>query len=154
MLFRSVGWVKELYDSLPRKPETIYVDAVGLGAAVADRMIEQGMPVVCVNAGELPPMKEKFTRMRDEMWWGAREWFAAMNCSMKRDDGLIAELTSRRFHFTSSGKVQAETKEELKKRLGGKSPDKADAFCLTFAHGAYKYGRRNQPIKYKPLGIV
>lgn len=149
-----VGWVKDLYDSVHRKPETIYVDAVGLGAGVADRLIEHGMPVVCVNAGELPPMKDKFTRMRDEMWWSAREWFSPMSVSIPRDDGLIAELTTRRFHFTSSGKVQAETKDEQKKRLGGRSPDKADAFCLTFAHGAYRYGKRNKTIKYPKMGYV
>jgi hypothetical protein len=37
--------------------------------------------------------------------------------------------------FTSNGKIQIESKDEIKKR-GLASPDKADAFCLTFASDA------------------
>ena len=38
----------------------------------------------------------------------------------------------------STGKVQIESKDDMKKR-GVRSPDVADAFCLTFAGGEYMY---------------
>jgi len=64
-----------------------------------------------------------------------------------------------RYKFTSSGKIQAESKEDMKKR-GHKSPNYADAFCLTFASNAIKatQGRkardRNTAIKRNLPGIV
>jgi len=42
----------------------------------------------------------------------------------------LAELTAIRYSFTSSGKMKAESKDEMRKR-GLKSPDLADALCLT-----------------------
>jgi hypothetical protein len=45
---------------------------------------------------------------------------------------LIAELTAPTYTFTSTGKLQVESKADMKKR-GLRSPDLADAFLLTFA---------------------
>ena len=38
------------------------------------------------------------------------------------------------------GRLQLESKDEIKKRLG-RSPDKADAFVLTFAEPVYDCGK-------------
>ena len=54
---------------------------------------------------------------------------------MPKDEALIAELATVRYSFTSSGKIQIEGKDEIRKR-GLPSPDRADAFCLTFASDA------------------
>jgi hypothetical protein len=54
---------------------------------------------------------------------------------MAKDEVLIAELATVRYSFTSNGKIQIEGKDEIRKR-GLPSPDKADAFVLTFASDA------------------
>ena len=68
---------------------------------------------------------------------------------------LVAELATVRYSFTSSGKIQIEGKDEIRKR-GLASPDRADAFCLTFASDAVvgMYGsavstKWNQPLRRK-----
>lgn len=47
------------------------------------------------------------------------------------DDVLITQLTGRKWNMTSKGKMLLESKKDMKKR-GLKSPDRADAFVLTF----------------------
>ena len=55
----------------------------------------------------------------------------------------------------NAGKIKVEAKDEFKKRLGGRSCDLADAFCLTFAQQAFTASVRgtqhnwNKPISYK-----
>ena len=49
------------------------------------------------------------------------------------DLDLIAELASVKYAYTSLGKLKVESKDEMKKR-GMRSPDLADAFCLTLAY--------------------
>jgi phage terminase large subunit len=59
----------------------------------------------------------------------------ARDCRLPKDELLIAELATVRYSFTSNGKIQIEGKDDIRKR-GLASPDKADAFCLTFASDA------------------
>jgi len=76
-------------------------------------------------------------RLRDEFWFQGREFFQGLQCSMPKDDALVAELTAPTYTFTSSGKMVVEAKADMKKR-GMRSPDLADAFLLTFACGLKK----------------
>ena len=43
-----------------------------------------------------------------------------------------------KYRYTSTGKLQVEAKDEMKKR-GVRSPDLADAFIMTFAAGGILY---------------
>jgi hypothetical protein len=70
--------------------------------------------------------------LRDELWWKAREWFERQSCTIIDDAELIAELSRVKFFMASTGKIQVESKSDMKKR-GQRSPDLADAFVLTFA---------------------
>jgi hypothetical protein len=46
------------------------------------------------------------------------------------DDFILnGQLSSTKFHYTGNGKIQAEGKDDIKKRLG-RSPDRADAFVM------------------------
>lgn len=142
-------------------PAEILVDAIGIGAGVVDRLRELGLPAVGINVGETPAAGERFMRLRDELWWKAREWFEARECRLGQGDGepqpydgLIGELSAPKYAFTSAGKIKVESKDDMKKR-GLQSPDLADAFCLTFAGGVqrverhissrYQAGRRRKP---------
>ncbi len=155
------GKVKLEYDAAIKKPEAICVDVIGLGAGVVDRLRELGLPVVGVNVAEAASANDKYDRLRDELWFAARDWLEGRDTKMVPDEDLIAELTMPNYRILSSGKLKVESKDEIKKRAGGNtSPDLADAFCLTFARGNVAGSKWAQaanwkkPIKYSDAGIV
>lgn len=137
-LMQTCGVVKIEYDETPdaQKPAEILVDAIGVGAGVADRLRELGLPVRGINVSEMPSMKGTYNNLRTELWFKAKAWLEARDCKMPKDDPLCGELVSVKYKVAdSSGKVQAEAKDITKKRLR-RSPDLADAFVLTFASDA------------------
>lgn len=149
---QTAGLLKLEFDGSRQKPDTIFVDVIGIGAGVVDRCKELGLPVRGVNVAETPSVQERYNRLRDELWFKAREWFFSRQVTMPSDEALIAELTLPTYRVLSTGKVQVESKDELKKR-GVTSPDLADAFCLTFAQGQ-AHGVKLPPLKYSSKGIV
>jgi len=136
-----IGRMFEELDSF-EQPSTIVVDVIGIGSGVVDRMAELGLPVIGINVSESPAIGEKFSRLRDELWWRAREWFEQMNCALPDDETLMGELATVRYGIKSDGKIKVESKDEMKKR-GLPSPDVADAFVLTFA----EVGRGRQKVR-------
>lgn len=133
-LMGTVGRVKAEYDGLTpsKRPSVILVDSIGLGAGVVDRLRELGAPVRGVNVSEAPSAKDTYSNLRSELWFRVKGWLEDRNCKIPDDDRLIAELTSSRYKFTSSGKMAVESKDEMRRR-GLKSPDYADALCLSLA---------------------
>ncbi|MFA6125429.1 hypothetical protein [Sphingomonas sp.] len=113
-------------------PKAIFVDVVGLGAGVYDRMRELGMPARAVNGGEKPNRPDKYYNKRAEMWGEAREWLKDGPCKIPKDEALAADLCGLQYKFDSKSRYVLEKKEDAKAR-GVRSPDLADAFCLTFA---------------------
>lgn len=153
-LMQTAGKVYQEWRETPAesRPNAINVDVIGIGAGVVDRLRELGAPVRGINVGEAPATDAaRFMRLRDELWFKARDWFQARDCKLPRDDGLIAQLVQPKYKITSAGKLQVESKDEMKKR-GIKSPDKADAFCLTLAGGDYAVSRFRQALsEYDPF---
>ena len=130
----QVAWKVEgcLADLLETEGGTyaIAIDGIGIGAGVASHLTRQAKlsNVHDVNVAELASESDRFHRLRDEIWWMAREAFSNRLISIPNDDELIAQLTD--IHWSDeTGKIKVEGKKELKKR-GVKSPNKADAFCL------------------------
>jgi phage terminase large subunit len=136
-LMQTVGRVKAEYDGLPfsLRPSEILVDSIGLGAGVVDRLRELGLPVRGVNVSEAPSMGKTYQNLRTELIFKLRGWLEERGSKIPHDDQLIAELTSIRYSFGSSGKMKAESKDEMRRRGLG-SPDLADAVCLTMASDA------------------
>jgi phage terminase large subunit len=141
------------------KPSEIVVDSIGLGAGVADRLRELGYNVRDVNVAESAAFNPQAMRLRDDLWLQARDFLRARACRLPKDDDLRMELVSPTYKFTSNGKIQVEGKDSLKKR-GLRSPDLADAFCLTFASVSAGIGGRAStwlpgvPLKRSLKGIV
>lgn len=133
------GLIAKEYDETPEdlKPAEVLVDVIGVGAGVVDRLKETGrVPVRGVNVAESPSIDEdKFWKLRDELWWRAREWFETRACSIPDDEALIGELAGPTYKVNSTGQIVVEAKSKMKER-GLRSPDRADAFCLTFAGNA------------------
>jgi hypothetical protein len=118
------------------RPEVICVDSIGLGAGVADRLAELGLPARAIAVSEAPSLGGNYLNLKAELWYLGRQWFVERMCRLgKENSQLAAELGWPHQKYTSSGKLKVEGKEELKKRMK-KSPDLADAFILTFAASA------------------
>lgn len=167
-VMRLVGWVKTEWDHRPnsQRPQHIYVDSIGLGAGVYDRLDELGLPVVSVNVSEAAALSDRYMRLRAEIWYKAREWFEAFDkhipSSLHKLEQFVEELVMVEQKIMSSGKVDIESKEQMKRR-GVKSPNLADAFVLTFAHegaiasGAYNFrgwnSRQVDTLSYRAPGF-
>lgn len=136
-LMQTVGRVKAEYDGLSpsQRPREILVDVIGMGGGVVDRLRELGLPVRGVNVGEAPSMGDTYSNLRAELWFKMRGWLEQRTSRLPKNDQLVAELTSIRYSFLSSGKMKAESKDDMRKR-GLASPDLADAVCLTLAADA------------------
>lgn len=133
------------------RPHSIIVDVIGLGAGVVDRLWELGLPAHGCNVSQLPAIREKYHRLRDELWWRCREWFESRECRLLNDEELIAELTTPTYD-AGSGKIKVEGKEQMRSR-GISSPDRADSFVLTFAEPEVRVPQMERPSRYKGSGV-
>ena len=136
-LMQTVGRVMAEYEALnpSQRPSEILVDSIGVGSGVVDRLRELGAPVRGVNVAESPSMGATYNNLRTELWFKTKAWLEDRGCKLPQDDELLADLTGIRYSFTSSGKMAAEGKDQMRKR-GLRSPDLADAVCLTMASDA------------------
>ena len=131
-LMQLVGAIVHEVEQEEDTVEEILVDAIGLGAGVADRLSELGHPVNSVNVAESSALNPTVLRLRDELWMSARSFLEAKACVLPDNEALAKELVAPRYSFSSSGKLKVESKGEMK-RHGAASPDVADVFFLTFA---------------------
>ncbi len=120
------------------RPAKVYIDCIGVGAGVVDRLQEQGFDCVeGVNVARSANDKEKFKNLRAELWSDMRDWFyGEMPVQIPDLDDLHGELCSLGFKENSSGQLQIESEDDLRAR-GMPSPDGADALSLTFFGGAH-----------------
>ena len=138
------------------------VDKIGIGQGVVDRAVEQGEPVFGVNVADAAPCNcsakgnpdrkkrkvhqdgrnpEKFTcnrllyeNLKAYLWFAVvRQAFETGTIDLDdQDEDLAAELLTIRYFRTSSGTIQIESKDAVKRR-GGKSYNRAEALMLTYA---------------------
>lgn len=136
-LMQTVGRVKAQYDGLlpSERPSEILVDVIGLGSGVYDRLRELGLPVRAINVSEAPAFGATYNNLRTELIFRFRGWLEQRGSRIPADAELIAEMTSIRYSYSSTGKMKAEGKDDMRRR-GLRSPDKADAVFLTFAGDA------------------
>jgi hypothetical protein len=123
------------------KPKAIFIDVIGIGSGVYDRLKELGYPVIAVNVAETTPtLKGKYNRLRDELWGKMREWLYERRGKLwdNPDNDLIGQLTLPKYKILSTGEIKIQSKDELK-RDGYDSTDIADACNLTFASPVSEY---------------
>jgi len=161
-LMQLVGAIKHEYDAEEPedRPLNIYIDSIGLGSGVVDRLREMGLPAVGINVSESPAMKTAYINLRGELWGKMKNWLEQRNCVLPKDDDLLSDLTAPRYTFNSSGKLRVESKDEMKKR-GLASPDLADACILTLAgeaavgiYGSSSGSTWTKPLKRLLKGVV
>lgn len=112
----------------------VCIDATGVGAGVPGAIRDKGLSVAGVKVAEKPSKKieiGEFYQLRDQLWWEAREWLRTDSGAMlPPDEHLIEELVTPTYEVTE-GKIKV-MKKDTQRELLGRSPDKADALCLTF----------------------
>jgi hypothetical protein len=166
-LMQLVGYVKKKWDELEdeQRPENIFVDVIGMGSGVHDRLLELGLPVVGVNVAEAAAVSTRFVRLRAELWHNGRLFFERKDCVISTKipeamrDKFIEELAETAFREHSTGKMDVESKRDLKAR-GLASPNLADAFLLTQSvEGAVTNGLKadkswGKPLNYHVAGMI
>jgi len=118
----------------------VKIDAIGVGWGVAGLLEDWGKEgrhnssIVAVNVSQAASDREKFVNQRAEMWWTGRELLQPNEngdqfVRLEVDTGTVAQLSSPTYRANSAGKIQIESKDDMKKR-GVSSPDKAEAVLL------------------------
>jgi hypothetical protein len=116
------------------KPARVFVDKIGIGAGVVDRLKELGYGEIVrgVNVA-LPAIDdESYHNHRAEVWGRMREWLAGRDVSIPDHDPLQMDLLQCGYKYDSRGRYQLESKKDIKAR-NAPSPDLADAIALTFS---------------------
>ena len=112
----------------------ITIDSCGIGWGVIGNLKALGLPVRGINAGSRPNDPEHYFNRRAELWYGGRDWLKYG--SLCDDAQLIADLTAPiRKNLSGLGQQRVETKDETKKRLKARSPDRGDAILLAIQSG-------------------
>lgn len=131
-LVQVAGKVMEVVAAERRNDERVrvQVDVIGVGAGVADILRnrrDKGIEVIDVNAGG-QSTDDTYARVRDEMWFQLRDWLKEGGIP---DDGMLhQELLTPTYSFLPTQRIKVESKDEIKKRLNGRSTDRADALAL------------------------
>jgi len=94
----------------------------------AQRIMVASKPTEKTEMGE-------FGVLRDQLWWAVREWLRTDKGAMlPPNERLIEELSIPEYQIRN-GKIKIMDKDQMRKELG-RSPDDADALCLTFSQGS------------------
>jgi len=121
--------------------QCIGVDSVGIGVATVNAFHDCGYPCISLMGGQMEYAIRtglqgedlyKFSNLRSQMYFEAREDLRSGEVIIGIKDKRVlqrlkTELITIKYKV-QGGKIQVEDKQELKKRLGGKSPNLADAF--------------------------
>lgn len=108
--------------------EAFAVDEIGVGSGVADRLLELGHQVICVNASEKAAGSGYYNR-RAEIYQCGADLFQEGQVQLDpADHDLIEQLSWAKYKtIKSNGVYQVEAKDDIKERYK-RSPDNADAF--------------------------
>lgn len=134
--FRRIGI------SVNDAPKYIAGDEGGLGKVMLDRLAEIGWRLQRENNGA-KPRDPSYRNRGAEIWYTAAKAFEEHRVVFRNaDERTIDQLTSRLGYTPSDGRLEVESKEDMRDR-GLDSPDRADAIC-----GALSDSCRVDPIPF------
>ena len=121
------------------KPESIFIDAIGIGAGVFDQCKQFGLPVIEVVVSTKSSDPKQYFNLRSQLWGEMRDWLhngAALppDTSAK----LKKQLTAMTYSYNARLQLQLANKKDMKKQ-GLESPDIPDSLSLTFAPNTFAY---------------
>jgi hypothetical protein len=112
----------------------VNVDATGVGAGVAPYIQRKGVTAFGVKVAASPTTSTEigeFHILRDQLWWAVREWLRTDTDAMLPPDEVLLEELQAATYEVFNGKVRVMKKDAMRELLK-RSPDRADALCLTF----------------------
>jgi hypothetical protein len=122
--------------------DEVYLDDIGIGRGVGDRLFEKGMNVNAVTVGEKAQESDRYANKKAEYYWRVRQWILAKDADGNLINKLQAhnekganvwhQLTWIKYKTDTDKVIQIEPKDDMKARTG-KSCDFAEAFMLTFS---------------------
>lgn len=146
-----VGLIKNIIEK--ENPHRVYIDCIGIGAGVVDRLKEHNFHFVeGINVARSANQKDKYKNLRHELWIEMLNWFTQeMPVQIPDDDELHGHLCSLGYKKPdSNGRLTIESKQDLIAR-GMPSPDTADALSLTFYNGFYDTTSESNPVTIIPI---
>jgi hypothetical protein len=124
---------------------------VANGSGIVERLRENGTDRVKPFKGSTESNKRRnridgFADKRAEAHFRLADALADPNSkiALPSDPALKADLCSARYKRDTSGRLQIESKDEIRKRIG-RSPDRADALILAYYGGIDLVGRHLSP---------
>lgn len=115
----------------PTKPNAIFIDTIGVGAGVMDRVKELGHKAIDANVSMKADDIDVYYNKRAEMYFLLKD-FIIKGGKIPKDDDLKEELLAiRYFYNNSNGKIQIQPKDQIKESIG-RSPDKSDSIGMHF----------------------
>ena len=138
----------------------VKIDAIGVGWGVAGLLEDWGKDgrhsskIVAVNVSQAAYERDKFANQRAEMWWTTRELLQPDEngdqfVSMDIDSQTLAQLSAPTYRANSSGKIQIESKDDMKRR-GISSPDRAEAVLLAL----FEPPKLEEPDLFPPISLT
>lgn len=112
-------------------PAATFVDGVGIGAGVVDRLRMLGHDIIEVNAGNKPDDEDTYYNKRVEMWDRMRIQMTE-GMDIPNDADLRQSMIGIEYGFNDKEQMRLERKQDMKKR-GLDSPDDGDAIAYTYA---------------------
>lgn len=111
--------------------DDVFVDDVGVGGGVTDRLLELGHDINPVKEGESAE-EEDMANVRAQMYAGKEGLFNWILRTGALLEGDWTQALDIRFKKDSSSRTRIEPKEDMRKR-GVESPDDIDSLAVTFA---------------------
>lgn len=133
-------------------PDRVFIDTIGLGAGVYDRLMElYPKELIVAVAGSNTAMNEqRYFNRRSELWGNLKEWLTSpAQVSIPDSDELHADVTQIKYGYDSNGRLKMERKEDMKKR-GIRSTDMADAIAYTLALPVKPKPKEEKIIDFEP----
>lgn len=148
----------------------IGVDTVGVGAGTANVLKEEGYNIIPLHGGQdkrFLPLDEnheetksptdtsvkylyEFASLRAQMYWEAaidlKERNIILDLPEEIYNSLVKELIV--INYMVKAKIVVESKENIKKKLGGKSPNLADAFVY------WNWVRKDRSLDVGPMPFI
>ncbi len=123
-------WLQRIENTYSRKIDMIFVDKIGIGGPIANRLAELDWPIHQVDVTQ-DATDKRFAKLGDQMWGRMRDAIQYVLC-LPEDPDLEEDLTNREFSYNQLNEEMLERKKDMKAR-GLHSPDDGDALGLTYA---------------------
>ncbi|MGX2956416.1 hypothetical protein ACWIYZ_04910 [Ursidibacter arcticus] len=128
------------------KVDALFVDTVGLGAGVYDRLVQLGYAnrVFEAVASARADKSETYANKRAEMYERMNEWLMS-GADIPDSDLLQSDLLMLGYEYDSNDRLKLQSKKSF-----DRSPDLADALAMTF-YTLHIMPKGEQPEEYKGL---